>query len=509
MPELDFIDQLRHQLVKLGCPAKQVRRLVQEVAEHREDLKQAGVAEGLSAAAAESRANTRLGDPFDLANDLMVTVRRSSWWGRHSFVGFGVLPLLVYPVLWALLVVLQVVLVYGWNMKKLDVAIKNNPVAFHHFIILFQCMDYVAIALATLLFCWLARRSAVNLKWMVIACAVCSVVAVITWGKITGQAFLLGFAVSHGPHRTWILHLQWIRGAVPLLIAGAVYAFQRRVTHGFAGNTAGCRRELAQHSKSRAFTMIELLVVITVIVILAALLLPVLSAAKDRTKRTTCLNNLHQINLGVSMYSDDSNDKAPQASGTTRFINWTGYKKLMKTYVGLNGASSPADKLFACPADIYFYNMNKGSLDYVSASVHAQAFSDYSSYIFNGGNLLQNVFKNPKGGPWPGIAGVKLSSIKQPSKTILVTEYTALFPYSWHSPKPRHSPTPTLSRMPSPTEWPFFNDAKNVVSFVDGHVSYINIYWNTNGSFSGRTWLVPFACTYDPPDNYEYKWSGS
>ena len=242
MPEFDFIDQLHHQLVKLGCPAKQVRRLVQEVAEHREDLKQAGVAEGLSAAEAESRANIRLGDPLDLANDLMVTVRRSSWWGRHSFVGFGVLPLVVYPVLWALLLVLQVALVimleYGWNMRKLHVAL-NSPVAFHHFTILFQCMDYVAIALVTLLFCWLARRSVVNLKWMVIACAVCSVVAVITYGKIKPHAFLLGFAVSHVPHGTWILHMQWIRGAIPLLIAGAVYAFQRRRTHGFGENTAG------------------------------------------------------------------------------------------------------------------------------------------------------------------------------------------------------------------------------------------------------------------------------
>jgi hypothetical protein len=60
-----------------------------------------------------------------------------------------------------------------------------------------------------------------------------------------------------------------------------------------------------------------------------------------------------------------------------------------------------------------------------------------------------------------------------------------------------------------PTELPFFTDAKNVVSFVDGHVNYINIYWNTNGTLSGRTWQIPFTCTYDPPDNYEYKWSGN
>ena len=252
-----------------------------------------------------------------------------------------------------------------------------------------------------------------------------------------------------------------------------------------------------------AFTLTELLCVIAIIAILAALLFPTLNVAKQYAWRTTCLNNLRQINLGLHMYSDDSNDRAPQTSGTAHFINWTGYKKLMKTYVGLNGASSPTDKLFACPADIFYYNMHKGSLDYVSASVHAQSFSDYSSYVFNGGNLLRNVFKNPAGGPWPGIAGVQLSSIRHPSKTILITEYTALFPYSWHSPKPWHDP----QRMP-PTELPFYNDAKNMVGFVDGHVDYIDIYWNTNRILSGRRWQIPFTCAYDPPKNYEYQWSG-
>ena len=62
---------------------------------------------------------------------------------------------------------------------------------------------------------------------------------------------------------------------------------------------------------NRAFTLVELLVVIAIIGILAALLLPVLSAAKDKAKRTTCMNNLRQINLGIRMYSDDSSDVSP------------------------------------------------------------------------------------------------------------------------------------------------------------------------------------------------------
>ena len=63
--------------------------------------------------------------------------------------------------------------------------------------------------------------------------------------------------------------------------------------------------------KNHGFTIVELLVVIAIIAILASMLLPALSKAREVAKGSLCMNNLKQQGYGITMYMDDHNDYVP------------------------------------------------------------------------------------------------------------------------------------------------------------------------------------------------------
>jgi prepilin-type N-terminal cleavage/methylation domain-containing protein len=145
--------------------------------------------------------------------------------------------------------------------------------------------------------------------------------------------------------------------------------------------------------KFRAFTLIELLVVIAIFAILAALLLPVLSRAKNQGAEATDLNNLHRIMIALHLYSDDNNGMltwpnwdygGAMPDGTAR-AGWLYTPNLAATgtnifngRTGLLWDSLPGGKVQLCPMD------RPGKTYYSAGGEPSQRAQQLSSYIMNG-----------------------------------------------------------------------------------------------------------------------------
>ena len=76
--------------------------------------------------------------------------------------------------------------------------------------------------------------------------------------------------------------------------------------------------------RSRAFTLVELLVVIGIIAVLIGILLPVISGAQARARTTACMSNLRQIGVGLRAYANDNRDHYPDKVGVG---NWSYRRK--------------------------------------------------------------------------------------------------------------------------------------------------------------------------------------
>ena len=160
-------------------------------------------------------------------------------------------------------------------------------------------------------------------------------------------------------------------------------------------------------SRARAFTLVELLCVMAIIAILAALLLPALNQSKARVKRMECINNLHQLGIGFQAFMHEHDDKFPMAvpaagGGSQEFVQ-NGYAVDGEFYfcyrhfqVLSNELSTPV--ILICPADTRLPATNFAALQNSNVSYFVGVKAEYSkpeSILAGDRNLTAGSTLNP------------------------------------------------------------------------------------------------------------------
>jgi prepilin-type N-terminal cleavage/methylation domain-containing protein/prepilin-type processing-associated H-X9-DG protein len=256
-----------------------------------------------------------------------------------------------------------------------------------------------------------------------------------------------------------------------------------------------------QRTDTNAFTLIELLVVIAIIAILAAMLLPALSQAKERARRIQCISNEKQLDLAWVMYTGDNNDHLVANSKT------------------LVAGGNPNSKTWVQGSLYYYHDTNTALLwnsdyalfaTYLRASTVYHCPSDESEVVYSGQSYVKlrsyclNAFMGWTG-DWLNIPGAPTCRMFEKGTDVI--EPSRFFTFQDVYPK---SICATIFAVAMWEEndivynYPFIAHNKGgVVSFADGHVEWHR--WQ-----DPRT-LSPASLNYHGhsdslPNNPDIKW---
>lgn len=165
----------------------------------------------------------------------------------------------------------------------------------------------------------------------------------------------------------------------------------------------------------RGFTLIEILVVVAIISVLAAILFPVFARARENARRAACLSNMKQLGLGIMQYAQDFDESFPYHGNTTSGFN--GYDSAANAYYFATNAQAGRPNclgsLFPYVRSWEIYRCPSVSLAYAPAAANG--------YEVNGINDT-TYYGNAVAFPSPPESVRRLASISRTAELIIMQE---------------------------------------------------------------------------------------
>ena len=195
------------------------------------------------------------------------------------------------------------------------------------------------------------------------------------------------------------------------------------------------------------FTLVELLVVISIISLLISMLMPSILKAREATRRAVCASNLSQVGTALQMYYDENNNVTPKGHWSKMFGVGSDTKHVLNPYLGR------VEEIASCPSDVGQY-MTNGSISDNLFKSKGTSYQNQHYQAFGASRFVSTANER-----------VTILDFDYPAQKLVTGDYV------WHYNRPMVYPQ---------NQWHSDKRRFNIL-FADGHVEFFNFPYANPG----------------------------